>query len=74
MENTDETLRRMWHHNALVSFKDAYWALSSDEQVEFHKNWLARLRDISARPYTLCDTPLHTAIYHPTKETLALWK
>ena len=32
------------------------------------------LRDTEARRYTLCDTPLHTAIYHPAEETLALWK
>ncbi len=32
------------------------------------------LRDTAARPYTLRDTPLHTAIYHPAEETLALWK
>ena len=25
------------------------------------------------REYTLRDTPLHTAIYHPAEETLALW-
>lgn len=32
------------------------------------------LRDTEARRYTLLDTPLHTAIYHPSEETLALWK
>jgi chlorite dismutase len=32
------------------------------------------LRDTEARRYTLRDTPLHTAIYHPAEETLALWK
>ena len=32
------------------------------------------LRDTEARRYTLLDTPLHTAIYHPAQETLALWK
>jgi len=32
------------------------------------------LRDTEARRYTLHDTPLHTAIYHPAEETLALWK
>jgi chlorite dismutase len=30
------------------------------------------LRDTEARRYTLRDTPLHTAIYHPAEETLAL--
>jgi chlorite dismutase len=32
------------------------------------------LRDTEARRFTLRDTPLHTAIYHPAQETLALWK
>ena len=32
------------------------------------------LRDTEARRYTLRDTPLHTAIYRPAEETLALWK
>lgn len=32
------------------------------------------LRDTEARRYTLRDTPLHAAIYHPAEETLALWR
>lgn len=32
------------------------------------------LRSTEARRYTLRDTPLHSAIYHPAEETLALWK
>jgi chlorite dismutase len=32
------------------------------------------LRDTEARRFTLRDTPLHTAIYHPAEETLDLWK
>lgn len=32
------------------------------------------LRSTDGRRYTLRDTPLHTAIYHPAEETLALWK
>ena len=32
------------------------------------------LRDTEARRFTLKDTPLHTAIYHPAEETLSLWK
>jgi chlorite dismutase len=32
------------------------------------------LRSSDARRYTLRDTPLHTAIYHPAEETLALWR
>lgn len=32
------------------------------------------LRDTETRRYTLRDTPLHTAIYHPAEETLKLWR
>jgi len=32
------------------------------------------LRSAEGRRYTLRDTPLHTGIYHPAEETLALWK
>jgi chlorite dismutase len=32
------------------------------------------LRDTETRRFTLRDTPLHTAIYHPAEETLNLWK
>lgn len=32
------------------------------------------LRDTEARRFTLKDTPVYTAIYHPAAETLALWK
>jgi chlorite dismutase len=32
------------------------------------------LRGADGRRYTLRDTPLHTAIYHPAEETLALWR
>jgi chlorite dismutase len=32
------------------------------------------LRDTEARRFTLLDTPVTTAIYHPAEETLALWK
>ncbi len=32
------------------------------------------LRDSEVRRFTLRDTPVHTAIYHPPEETLALWR
>ena len=32
------------------------------------------LRDTEGRRYTLQDSPVYTAIYHPAEETLALWK
>jgi chlorite dismutase len=33
---------------------------------------VSELRSTDARAYTLRDTPLHTAMYHPAEETLAL--
>jgi chlorite dismutase len=42
-ETTEQSLRT-FNHYSLVSFKDAYWPLSTDERAEFHKNWLAALR------------------------------
>ena len=35
---------------------------------------VTELRSQEARPYTLRDTPVHTALYHPAEETLALWR
>ncbi|MEP7199759.1 MAG: chlorite dismutase family protein [Chloroflexota bacterium] len=35
---------------------------------------VTELRSTDARVYTLRDTPLHTAIYHPAAETLALFR
>ncbi|MDP1714501.1 MAG: chlorite dismutase family protein [Anaerolineales bacterium] len=45
----------------------------TDELTRF-SNLVNELRDTEARRYTLRDTPLHTAIYHPAEETLSLWK
>lgn len=44
MENSDEITHRTLNHYALTAFKDAYWALSSAERADFHKNWLSALR------------------------------
>ncbi len=35
---------------------------------------VAELRGADGRRYTLQDTPVTTAVYHPAEETLALWK
>ena len=45
----------------------------TDELTRF-SDLVNELRDTEARRYTLRDTPLHTAIYHPAEETLSLWK
>ncbi len=43
----------------------------TDELTRF-SDLVNELRDTEGRRYTLRDTPLHTAIYHPAKETLDL--
>jgi chlorite dismutase len=45
----------------------------TDDLVRF-SDLVNELRDTEARRFTLRDTPLHTAIYHPAEETLNLWK
>ena len=42
--NNEETLHRTLNHYALISFKDAYWSLPTQEREEFHKKWLSGLR------------------------------
>lgn len=36
----EEVLHRTLNHYSLISFKEAYWSLSSREREEFHKDWL----------------------------------
>jgi len=45
----------------------------TDDLLRF-SDLVNELRATEGRRYTLRDTPLHTAIYHPAEETLALWK
>jgi chlorite dismutase len=44
------------------------------EDLTMFSDLVTTLRGTEARRYTLRDTPLHTAIYHPAEETLALWR
>ena len=44
----------------------------TDDLVRFSE-LVTELRSSDARAYTLSDTPVHTALYHPAGETLALW-
>ncbi len=44
----------------------------TDDLTQF-SDLVYELRDTEARRYTLLDTPVITAIYHPSKETLKLW-
>ena len=45
----------------------------TDDLMRF-SDLVNELRGTEARRYTLRDTPLHTAFYHPAEETLALWR
>lgn len=45
---SEQTLSSL-NHFALVAFKDAYWGLSSGERSEFHRAWLAGLRDAARK-------------------------
>lgn len=44
------------------------------EDLAMFSDLVMALRNSEARRYTARDTPLHTAIYHPAEETLALWR
>ncbi|HLO17213.1 MAG TPA: chlorite dismutase family protein [Anaerolineales bacterium] len=37
---TEDILHRTLNHYALISFKEAYWSLSTQDREEFHKTWL----------------------------------
>jgi len=43
-------------------------------QLHMFSALVADLRASEARPYTVRDTPLHTCIWHPAEETLALFR
>ncbi|HLF27457.1 MAG TPA: chlorite dismutase family protein [Anaerolineae bacterium] len=45
----------------------------TDDLLRF-SDLVNELRGTEVRRYTQRDTPLHTAIYHPAEETLALWR
>lgn len=44
------------------------------DNLEHFSDLVYQLRDSEARRYTLRDSPLFTAVYHPAEETLALWE
>jgi len=45
----------------------------TDDLLRF-SDLVNELRDTEARRYTLKDTPVYTAIYHPAPHTMAVWK
>ena len=44
------------------------------DDLAYFSDLVNELRDTEARRYTSQDTPVYTAVYHPARETLALWK
>jgi chlorite dismutase len=41
MDNTsEEIVHRTLNHYSLISFKEAYWSLSSEAREDFHRQWL----------------------------------
>lgn len=44
------------------------------QQLDVFSALVADLRASQARPYTVRDTPLHTCIWHPAEDTLALFR
>lgn len=44
------------------------------DDLQHFSDLVHELRGTEGRRHTLRDTPLHTAIYHPAEETLALWR
>ena len=63
MDNTsEETVPRTLNHYSLISFKDAYWSLSTKEREEFHKQWLNGL----------CTAAQKVDIFQPTESGIDL--
>jgi chlorite dismutase len=40
VNSQEDVLHRTLNHYSLISFKDAYWSLSTSEREAFHKGWL----------------------------------
>ncbi|NIR65414.1 MAG: chlorite dismutase family protein [candidate division Zixibacteria bacterium] len=43
------------------------------DDLQQFSDLVQELRSSEARRFTLRDTPLYTAIYHPAEETLSIW-
>ena len=68
-----EDIRQLLLYSFGLQNQEFVVVYETDELARF-SDLVNELRDTEARRYTLRDTPLHTAIYHPAEETLALWK
>ncbi|MEW5829868.1 MAG: chlorite dismutase family protein [Chloroflexota bacterium] len=68
-----EEIRQLLLYSFGVQDQEFIVVYEMDDLQQF-SDLVNELRSSEARRYTLRDTPLHTAIYHPAEETLALWK
>jgi len=63
MDNpSEEIVHRTLNHYSLISFKDAYWSLSTKEREEFHQQWLNGL----------CAAAQKVDIFHSTESGIDL--
>ncbi len=68
-----EDIRQLLLYSFGLQNQEFVVVYETDDLTRF-SDLVNELRDTEARRYTLRDTPLHTAIYHPAEETLSLWK
>jgi chlorite dismutase len=68
-----EDITQLLLYSAGVQDQEFVVVYETDDLRRFSE-LVTELRGTDARRYTLRDTPLHTAIYHPAEETLALWR
>ena len=68
-----EDIRQLLLYSFGLQEQEFVVVYETDDLARF-SNLVNELRDTEARRYTLKDTPVYTAIYHPAPETLALWR
>ncbi len=67
-----EDIRQLLLYSFGVQDQEFVVVYETDDLAQF-SDLVNALRSTEGRRYTLRDTPLHTAVYHPAEETLALW-
>ena len=68
-----EDIRQLLLYSFGLQDQEFVVVYETDDLPRF-SNLVNELRDTEARRYTLQDSPVYTAIYHPAAETLALWR
>lgn len=68
-----EEIRQLLLYSFGLQDQEFVVVYETDDLTRF-SDLVNELRGAEGRRYTLRDTPLHTAIYHPAEETLALWR